>query len=319
MATYLVTGGAGFIGSNIVEALVDQGHHVRILDNFSTGRQSNVADVSDRIEIINGDIGNMDDATEAVKDIEVVLHLAAIPSVPKSVDDPLTSNRANIDGALNMLVASRDAGVRRFVFASSSSVYGDQAEEEAKVETMSMLPISPYGIAKMASERYCQVFYDMYGFEAVALRYFNVYGPRQDPSSDYAAVIPKFITCYLQGERPTIFGDGEQTRDFTYIGNIIKANVLAANVPAEQAAGEVFNIALGGQISLNELASVLKRLTNSDIEPIYEDPRPGDIKHSRADITKATSQLGYTPSYSFEEGLRLTIDWYRRQMETGNA
>ncbi len=311
---YLVTGGGGFIGSNIVRALLQQGHSVRVLDNFATGRRSNIEDILADIDLIEGDIRHLDDAQRAAKGIDVVLHQAAIPSVPRSVADPLLSHGSNATGALNMLSAARDAGVRRFVFASSSSIYGDQAEALAKVETMCAAPISPYGIDKMTAERYCQLFYSLYGLETIALRYFNVYGPYQDPASNYAAVIPKFITSYLNGERPTIFGDGEQTRDFTYVGNVIHANILAATQPVERVAGQVFNAALGNQISLNELVRILQSEINANVEPIYTDIREGDIKYSQADITKAVKHMGYQPPFSFEEGLKLTINWYRSQL-----
>lgn len=308
---YLVTGGAGFIGSNIVRSLVERGHSVRVLDNFETGRRSNLSGIEDQIDLIEGDIRNLEDAQRAVQGVDAVLHQAAVPSVPRSVDNPLQSHGANGTGTLHMLLAARDASVRRFVFASSSSIYGDQAETLAKVETMKTAPISPYGIDKMTAERYCQVFYDLYGLETVALRYFNVFGPRQDPASNYAAVIPRFITAYLNGKRPTIFGDGEQTRDFTYVGNVVHANLLAATQPADKIVGQVFNAALGNQISLNDLVKVLQEEIDPTVEPIYGDVREGDIKHSRADISKAIELLGYKPPYTFEEGLKLTIDWYR--------
>lgn len=308
---YLVTGGAGFIGSNIVRSLVERGHSVRVLDNFETGRRSNLSGIEDQIDLIEGDIRDLEDAQQAVQGVDAVLHQAAVPSVPRSVDNPLQSHGANGTGTLHMLLAARDASVRRFVFASSSSIYGDQAETLAKVETMKTAPISPYGIDKMTAERYCQVFYDLYGLETVALRYFNVFGPRQDPASNYAAVIPRFITAYLNGKRPTIFGDGEQTRDFTYVGNVVHANLLAATQPADKIVGQVFNAALGNQISLNDLVKVLQEEIDPTVEPIYGDVREGDIKHSRADISKAIELLGYKPPYTFEAGLKLTIDWYR--------
>jgi UDP-glucose 4-epimerase len=311
MANYLVTGGAGFIGSNLVEALASQGHAVRVLDNFSTGKRENLADQAGQIDLVEGDLTVLDDVRAAVRDIDTVFHLGAIPSVPRSIEDPLGSNDSNVNATLHVLVAARDAAVRRVVFASSSSIYGDQDEEIAKVETMRAQPISPYGVAKMAAEQYCQVFYLAYGLETVSLRYFNVFGPRQDPQSMYAAVVPKFITALLDGRPPTIYGDGEQTRDFTYVGNVVAANVLAATAPAGQVAGQVFNIAAGRQTSLNTLIDMLQEITGQAVTPVYDDPRPGDIKHSLADISKAHRQMGYEPPISFLEGLRLTVEWYR--------
>ncbi len=313
MPNYLVTGGAGFIGSNLVEALLERGHAVRVLDNFSTGKRENLAAFAGQIELVEGDLAVLDDVRRAVQSVEVVLHQGAIPSVPRSVSDPLGSNAANVTGTLNVLVAARDAGVRRVVYASSSSVYGDQALERPKVETMTPCPISPYAVAKLSAEYYCQVFYAVYGLETVALRYFNVFGPRQDPASMYAAVVPRFATALLRGEPPTIYGDGEQTRDFTYVGNVISGNLLAAEAPAERAAGEVFNLAAGQQTSLNELARLLQELIGQPVEPHHDAPRPGDIRHSRADIGKARERLGYEPVISFLEGLRLTVDWYRER------
>jgi UDP-glucose 4-epimerase len=313
VGNYLVTGGAGFIGSNLVEALLERGHSVRVLDNFSTGRRENLAHYLGKIDLVEGDLTCFDDVVRAVQDMEVVLHHGAIPSVPRSVEDPLGSNAANVTATLHVLLAARDARVRRVVYASSSSIYGDQKPDLAKDEAMQPRPISPYGVAKMAAERYCQVFYEVYGLETVSLRYFNVFGPRQDPHSDYAAVIPKFITAILAGTPPTIYGDGEQTRDFTYVGNIIDGNLLAAEAPAERVAGEVFNLAAGGQTSLNTLIEVLQEVIGSSIEPEYAPVRPGDIMHSRADITRAVERMGYRPKFSFLEGIRLTVVWYRAQ------
>ena len=311
MANYLVTGGAGFIGSNLVDALLAQGHAVRVLDDFSTGKRENLADFIDRIDLIAGNLTDLDTVHNACRDIEVVLHQGAVPSVPRSIEDPVGSNEANVTATLNVLVAARDADARRVIYASSSSIYGDQDPDAAKVETMIPAPISPYGVAKMAAERYCQVFHHVYGLETVALRYFNVFGPRQDPASMYAAVIPKFITALLDGQSPTIYGDGEQTRDFTYIGNVIQGNLLAATVPAEQVAGEVFNMATGGQVSLNDLVEMLQEITGANIPPVHHSPRPGDIKHSRANISKAQERIGFSPDYPLLEGLRLTTDWFR--------
>jgi nucleoside-diphosphate-sugar epimerase len=314
VTNYLVTGGAGFIGSNLAEALVKQGHAVRVLDNFSTGKRENLASFIDEIDLLEGDLTVLGDVRQAVKDVEVVLHHGAVPSVPKSVADPIGTNEAGVTATLNVLVAARDAGVRRVVFASSSSIYGDQDPNTAKVETMVPMPISPYAVSKLAAESYCQVFYHVYGLETVALRYFNVFGPRQDPNSMYAAVIPRFITCMLAETPPTIYGDGEQTRDFTYVGNVIEGNMLAATAPAEKVSGQVLNLAAGGQTSLNELARLLKMIVECSVDAVHADPRPGDIKHSRADISKAKALLNYTPRYSFMEGLRLTVEWYANQL-----
>jgi len=311
---YLVTGGAGFIGSNLTAELAAQGHRVRVLDNFSTGKRDNLSDLGDQIELIDGDVTILEDVRRAVEGVEVVFHEAAVPSVPKSVNDPLGSNRATVDGTLHVLVAARDASARRVIFASSSSIYGDQDPELAKVETMASQPISPYGVAKMAAEQYCRVFYRVYGLETVALRYFNVFGPRQDPQSMYAAVIPRFVMALLNQQPLTIYGDGEQTRDFTYVGNVVQGNLLAANAPVEQVGGEVFNLAAGGQTSLNTLADMLQEITGSNVSPIYDQPRAGDIKHSRADIGKARERMGYEPSISMLEGLRRTVEWYRNHV-----
>ncbi len=312
MSHYLVTGGAGFIGSNLVKALLAQGHRVRVLDNFSTGKRSNLQACLEQIDLVEGDLTVLDDVRRAVKGVEFVLHQGAMPSVAKSIDDPLGSNQANVDGTLHVLVAARDAGVRRVVFASSSSIYGDQDPNMPKVETMTPQPISPYAIAKQAAERYCQVFYRVYGLETVALRYFNVFGPFQDPKSMYAAVIPRFATAFLCGEAPTIYGDGEQTRDFTYIENVVNANLLAATSPSDKVCGEVFNAAAGGQTSLNTLVEALQEITGQNVPAIYEEARSGDIKHSRADITKIQRLMGYQARVSLIDGLRATVEWYRQ-------
>lgn len=313
MARYLVTGGAGFIGSNLVGELLQQGHTVRVLDNFSTGKRENLTEFENQIELIEGDLTHLATVREAVHGMDYVLHQGAMPSVPKSVIDPIGSAEGNINATLNVLVAARDVGIKRVVYASSSSIYGDQAVEQPKVETMIPAPISPYGVAKMAAERYCQVFYSTYGLETVALRYFNVFGPRQDPESQYAAVIPNFVTALLAGKPPTVYGDGEQTRDFTYVANVVDANLRAATAPAKGITGEVFNIAAGGQISLNELIEMLQEITGNAIEPHYDPPRAGDIKHSRADISKAQQQMGYEPRVAFLEGLTRTVAWYRER------
>lgn len=317
MTNFLVTGGAGFIGSNLVETLAAHGHAVRVLDNFSTGKRENLAPIIDQINLVEGDLVNLSDVRGAVEGIEVVLHQAAIPSVPRSVEDPIASDEANVRGTLHVLVASRDAGVRRVVYASSSSVYGDQEPEAPKVETMTPKPISPYGVSKLAAEYYCQVFHQVYGLDTVTLRYFNVFGPRQDPNSAYAAVVPKFITAMLSKNPPTVYGDGEQTRDFTYVGNVVAGNLLAANASPDQVAGEVFNLAVGGQISLNLLLETLKNIIGNEVAPTYAAPRPGDIRHSRADVNKVQEKIGFMPEISFEEGLRRAVAWYREVMTNG--
>lgn len=313
VSNYLVTGGAGFIGSNLVGALLDRGHAVRVLDNFSTGKHENLASYVGKIDVIEGDLTNLDDVCRATADMDVVLHHGALASVPRSVEDPIGSNAANVNATLHVLVAARDAGVKRVIFASSSSIYGDQEPETPKVETMLPKPISPYGVAKLAAESYCQVFHEVYGLETVALRYFNVFGPRQDPKGQYAAVIPLFIAALLRGDSPTIYGDGEQTRDFTYIENVIAGNLLAATAPAERVAGQVFNMAAGGQTSLNDLVDVLHEVMGLNIPAKYVDPRPGDIKFSKADISKAKERMGYQPQVSFLEGIRHTVEFYRTQ------
>jgi UDP-glucose 4-epimerase len=308
---YLVTGGAGFIGSNIVQTLVEQGQRVRVADDLSTGKRSNLDGLLESVEWIQGDLADLDVARRSVAGADYVIHQAAIPSVPRSVADPLGNNRAGVQATLNLLVAAREAGVRRLVYASSSSVYGEAANG-AKNEAMPVRPLSPYGVSKLAAEHYCLAFHTVYGFEAVALRYFNVFGPRQDPTSEYAAVIPRFITALLDRKPPTIYGDGEQTRDFTYVGNIVAANLQALTAPS--AAGQTFNIAMGQATSLNQLVDALQELTGvTDVEPVHADPRPGDIRHSVADVSKARSLMGFTPQINFVDGLRLTVEWFRGQ------
>ncbi len=306
---YLVTGGAGFIGSSIVSALVDQGQHVRVADNFSTGRRENLAMVSDSIELIEGDLAELDYARKVVDGVDYVVHQAAIPSVPRSVDDPIGNNQAGVIATLNLLVAARDAGVLRMTYASSSSIYGEARDKGAKTEDMLPAPLSPYGVSKLAAEQYCMAFYTVYGFEVVSLRYFNVFGPRQNPESEYAAVIPRFITALLQGNAPKIYGDGEQTRDFTYVGNIVDANIHVLN--HAEAPGQIFNIAMGSGSSLNSLVKTLHDLTNVKIDPDYTDARPGDIRHSYADVSKALNVLQFQSQVSVVDGLRSTIEWYR--------
>ena len=310
MALYLITGIAGFIGSSLARELLARGENVRGVDNLSTGNRSNLAEICDRIDFREADILNLDAMHNACAGADFVLHQAAIPSVPKSVLDPLGSNRANIDGTVNVLVAARDAKAKRVVYAASSSAYGD-TPTLPKHEGMKPDPISPYAVAKLASEHYMVSFYRCYGLETVCLRYFNIFGPRQDPSSPYSGVLAKFITQMLRGEQPTINGDGEQSRDFTYIDNAVEANLLACNAPANKAAGEVFNVATARRVTLNETFKALQSLTGYKGPAKYGPERGGDIKHSLADISKAETGLSYTPKVDFEEGLRRTVEWYR--------
>jgi nucleoside-diphosphate-sugar epimerase len=310
MGLYLITGIGGFIGSSLARELLRRGEQVRGVDNFSTGRRENLTQILGHIDFREADLLDLDAMKSACAGADYVLHQAAIPSVPKSVLDPLGSNRANVDGTLNLLVAARDAKVKRVVYAASSSAYGD-TPTLPKHEAMTPDPISPYAVAKLASERYMISFYRCYGLETVALRYFNIFGPRQDPSSQYSGVLAKFITMMLGGKQPTIFGDGEQSRDFTYIDNAVEANLLACKAPAAQAAGKVFNIATGRRITLNETFKLLQNLTSYSGSPIYGDERGGDIKHSLADISSAETNLGYKPKVNFEDGLKLTVEWYR--------
>jgi nucleoside-diphosphate-sugar epimerase len=309
MSLYLGTGGAGFIGSHLAEELVRRGHRVRVLDNLSTGKRRNLEHIPG-IDFIEGDLADPEACARAVQGVDYVLHQAAIPSVPRSVKDPVTSNRSNIDGSLNILVAARDAGVRRLVYAGSSSAYGD-TPTLPKREDMPTSPLSPYALQKLVAEQYCQMFTRLYGLETVTIRYFNVFGPRQDPSSPYSGVISLFSTALLEGRRPTIYGDGEQTRDFTYIANVVDGVLRACEAPA--ASGEVINVATGGRISLNTLLQTMNTLVGTDIVPIYAEARAGDVRDSQADISKAKALLGYEPSISLEEGLRRTLDWARTE------
>jgi UDP-glucose 4-epimerase len=310
MALYLITGVAGFIGSSLARSLVSHGERVRGIDNFSTGHRKNLTGIHDQIELHEADITDLPSVQRACAGVDFVLHQAAIPSVPKSVLDPLGNNRANVDGTVNVLVAARDAKVKRVVYAASSSAYGD-TPTLPKHEAMKPDPISPYAVAKLASELYMISFYRCYGLETVCLRYFNIFGPRQDPSSPYSGVLAKFITLMLRGEQPTINGDGEQSRDFTYIDNAVEANLLACKAPAGKAAGQVFNVATGRRITLNETFQQLQKLTGYSGKANYGPERAGDIKHSLADISRAEAALGYKPSVDFEEGLRRTVEWYR--------
>jgi nucleoside-diphosphate-sugar epimerase len=307
MAKYLITGGAGFIGSNLARRLVGQGDQVTVLDDFSTGKRDNLHDLRSAVRVIEGDICDIKTVRQATEGVDYVLHHAAVVSVPRSVEDPLRANSVNVDGTLNCLMAARDEGVKRFIFAASSSAYGD-TPNLPKREDMISQPLSPYGVSKLVGEMYCKVFNDVYGLETVSLRYFNIFGPYQDPASQYAAVVPIFITRLLKAQSPIVYGDGEQSRDFTYIENAVEANLLA--VRSDRAAGRVVNVACGSRYTLNELLRNLKRLTRSGVEPTYSDPRPGDIKHSQGDMSTARELLGYEPSISFEEGLRRTVEWF---------
>ncbi|MGC8979104.1 SDR family oxidoreductase [Caldisericum sp.] len=309
MANYLVTGGAGFIGSHIVEELLKRGEKVRVIDNLSTGKIENISNFLKKIEFLEIDLRKIDKVMEAVKGIDYILHQAAIPSVPRSISDPIGSNSANVNGTLNLLVAAKEAKIKRVVIASSSSVYGDN-EILPKSEELAPNPISPYAVTKLVEELYGRVFYQIYGLETVSLRYFNVFGPRQDPNSPYAAVIPKFITKMLKGEPPIIFGDGEQSRDFTYVKNVVESNILAATSD-KVGHGETINIACGESITLNQLVNRINEIFGMNIKPIYTDPRPGDVKHSLASIDRAKELLGYTVKIPFLDGLKETIDWYR--------
>jgi UDP-N-acetylglucosamine/UDP-N-acetyl-alpha-D-glucosaminouronate 4-epimerase len=315
MAAYLVTGVAGFIGSTLARALLARGEQVRGIDNFSTGKRENLADCISQIEFQEVDLLDLDALHRACLGVDYVLHEAAIPSVPRSVKDPLGNNRANVDGTLNLLVAARDAKVKRVVYAASSSAYGD-TPTLPKREDMPPNPISPYAVAKLAGEHYMTSFYRCYGLETVSLRYFNVFGPRQDPTSPYSGVLAKFITQLLQGEQATIFGDGKQSRDFTYVDNVVDANLLACQADATKAAGQVFNIAAGRRTDLCQTFQILKRLTGYSGDVKYGPERPGDVKHSLADILRAEQHLGYRPKVDFEDGLSRTIEWYSQQMKT---
>ena len=310
---YLITGGAGFIGSNIATRLVEKGERVRVLDNFSSGRRENITALPDTVEIIDGDIRDYWTVVKAVEGIDYVLHQAALPSVPRSVNNPLTSNAVNIDGTLNVLEAARHAGVKKFVMASSSSIYGESVELP-KHEGMEPSPLSPYAVTKLTCEHYLRVYWGLYQFPTVALRYFNIFGPRQDPGSEYAAVVPKFIMALLNGRQPTVFGDGEQSRDFTYIDNCVQANILAAT--NEQMVGDQFNVACGGQFTLNQLLDKLREIIGADIAANYAPVRQGDILHSYAAIDKLKG-FGYDPQVGFDEGLRRTVEFFRSQVTSG--
>ena len=312
MALYLVTGGAGFIGSHLAEDLVRRGEQVRVVDSLVTGTRRNLEHLPG-VDFIEGDLADLEIARRAVDSVDFVLHQAAIPSVPRSVEDPITSHRANVDASLNVLIAARDAGVKRLVYAGSSSAYGD-APTLPKVETMPAAPLSPYALQKLVAEQYCQLFTRLYGLETVTIRYFNVFGPRQDPSSPYSGVISLFISALCEGRQPTIYGDGGQTRDFTYVTNVVDGVLRACH--ASGASGEVINVATAGRVSLNQLLQAVGDAVGARVEPLYAAARQGDVRDSQADIHKAGRLLGYEPKVSFEDGLKKTVEWYRAAQAT---
>jgi len=313
MALYLVTGIAGFIGSSIAEALIARGEQVRGIDNFSTGKRENLACLGGKAEVIEGDITDAQACRQACRGVDYVFHEAAIPSVPRSVKDPVGTNHACVDGTVQVLVAARDAKVKRVVYASSSSLYGD-TPTLPKHEGMLPNPISPYAVAKLTGEYYMTSFFRVYGLETVSLRYFNVFGPRQDPTSMYSGVMAKFIPAMLKGEQPTIYGEGEQSRDFTFIQNVVEANLLACHAPAAQVAGKAFNAATGSRITLNDVYKVLQHLTSYEGPATHAPERTGDIKHSLADISLASQYMDYKPTVTLEEGLKRTVQWYKTAM-----
>jgi UDP-glucose 4-epimerase len=308
MANCLVTGGAGFIGSHLVRALLDEGHVVRVFDNFSTGRPENLTEVANRIDLFEGDLRYPEEILRACKDVQFILHQAAIPSVPRSIESPAESHDVNVTGTFNLLQSAAQQKCQRLIYASSSSAYGDR-EESPKREEMDPRPMSPYAVQKLAGEHYCRAFFECWGLETISLRYFNVFGPRQDPESQYAAAIPAFMTAILADQPPTVYGDGEQTRDFTYIDNVVWGNLLATRIP--KTTGQVVNLACGDQISVNQVVAHINELLGKRIEPTYTDPRPGDVRHSTADIRLARQLLGFEPQVSFKEGLGRTIEYYQ--------
>ena len=308
MSTYLVTGGAGFIGSNIAHELVELGEKVRIVDNFATGHRQNISDILGKIDLIKADIRDLERMRRVLEGVDFVLHHAALSSVAGSIDEPIDANEINVNGTLNLLLAARDAGVKRFIYAASASAYGNTCVHPIR-EDLTPYPLSPYAVSKLTGEHYCMVFYSIYGLETVSLRYFNVFGPRQDPSSQYSAAIPRFITAILKGQPLTIYGDGEQSRDFTYVQNVVKANLLACESP--DAVGEVINIACGSELSVNQLILDMEHESGIEAQRVYARPKAGDVIHSCADITKARELLGYEPVVGFREGLEKAIEWYR--------
>jgi nucleoside-diphosphate-sugar epimerase len=311
MALYLVTGGSGFIGSHIVDELLRRGQRVRILDNLSTGQKENIVHVEDEVEFCKMDIRELVQIRPAFSGVDYVIHLAALPSVPRSVSDPLTSNAVNIDGTLHVLLAARDAGVKRVVFAASSSAYGDNPVLP-RIETHMPRPLSPYAVTKLTGEYYCRVFTQLYGLEAVALRYFNIFGPRQNPDSPYTGVLSLFIAAYIRGATPTIFGDGGQSRDFTYVANAVQATLLACTAP--EAPGQAINVGVGDSFTLNRTIELLNQIFGRQVVPNYAPPREGDVRESLADISLARRLLGYKPAFRYEEGLRKTVEWYRAEL-----
>jgi nucleoside-diphosphate-sugar epimerase len=315
MARYLVTGGAGFIGSHLVEELLRRGESVRIADNFSTGKRENIPPNA-KIDLVEGDLADAAVAVRAVAGCDFVLHQAAIPSVPRSVNDPLTSHRANVDATLQVLLAARDAGVKRVVYAGSSSAYGNTAVLP-KREDMKPQPLSPYALQKLVGEQYCQLFSKLYGLETVTIRYFNVFGPRQDPGSAYSGVISLFVKALSEGKAPAIHGDGKQSRDFTYVADVVQGVMLACHAP--NASGEVINVACGGRVTLLELVRALQVILCQNVDPVFGPPREGDVRDSQADIFKARQLLGFAPGVPFEEGLRRTVTWYRTSTALANA
>ncbi len=318
MSTYLITGVAGFIGSALARAVLAQGDSVRGVDNFSTGKRQNVAEISGQIDLRELDLTDPGAIKDACRGVDYVLHQAAIPSVPRSVENPLESNQANVDGTVNLLIGARDAKVKRVVYAASSAAYGD-TPTLPKREDMQPNPISPYAVAKLTGEYYMTSFWRCYGLETVSLRYFNIFGPRQDPTSPYSGVLAKFITQMLQNKPCVIYGDGKQSRDFTYVDNVVNANLLACKAPANEVSGQVFNVATGTRVDLNQTVEILKKLTGYSNEVSYTPERAGDVKHSLADLSRANKHLGYRPTVDFEEGLRRTIDWYRSCKDAATA
>src|SRR5712692_49823 len=308
MSSCLVTGGAGFIGSHLVDGLLENGHAVRAIDNLSTGNLANLAHVRDRIEMIEGDITNSQTVNSAMHGVDLIFHQAALASVPRSVADPMSTNRVCVDGTLNVLLAARDAKVKRVVYAASSSAYGASASLP-KRETDQTLPLSPYAVAKLAAEHYCAAFTEVYGLETVRLRYFNIFGPRQPPDSPYAAVIPLFFEAMLAGRSPTIYGDGQQSRDFTYVADAVQANIRAAT--ATKVSGNVYNVACGSRTSLLELVAKINALLGTNLQPVHQPPRLGDVKHSEADITLAQTEIGYVPKFDIDQGLRKCMEYFR--------
>jgi len=308
MGGFLVTGGAGFIGSHVTEALVERGDEVRVLDNLATGHRENLAGVEDRIAFIEGDLNDPAALQKAIEGTEVVFHIAALPSVPRSVADPIESNRASVDATVSLLWAAKNAGVRRVVYSASSSAYGD-SPRFPRVETIMPEPLSPYAVGKLAAEYYCRAFWECYQLETVSLRYFNVFGPRQDPKSQYAAAIPLFVTAILEDRSPTVFGDGEQSRDFTYIDNVVQANLLGADAPKE-ACGKVFNVACGRSVTVNEVIALINKVLGKNVPSTFAPPRAGDARHSNADISLIRKHLRFEPSVTFEEGLKRTIEYF---------